>query len=510
MEDSTTEKVEGLLKCGDTVGELGEEEKATRGDGKEEEGPTEEGAATPIPPWSKFKKRKIEESSSPRPTKVVLKERGEAVPSWTPPAAAAATAHPLGPAPASELERTDVFEVVSGLEKLPTIPEWSKDNLPKLLRSNAPERMREGPFCEAAVVDELWQEKARMDNLFDRGKGRIYRQVRARVFPSTVSGSANIGLSNRAGDKLWEVLEALDIWPSVINLARTEESPSGEDEAEMTVRYVDVCGGPGAFSARENVRTIGRGMSLKIDSTQTKEASCIWYKHLIDSEDFEAVWGPDGNVYSPANLEALEKSVEEVDKRGAHLVMGDGGFEVSVDKDGNHLENYQEVYSARIILSEVLTMVRACTKGGFLVCKLFDTFSAITASIIYVTTRLFDKCYIVKPQRSRVVNSERYLVGVGFKGRENPDYEVLMKAMEFCHSTCFTEDEGPESVVPVRLMEDDRKFQISLSQSIRELALRQTRALDIVMNAVDEAVARGKGGQRKGGKGKGRNRYGYH
>ncbi|KAF4653184.1 FtsJ methyltransferase domain-containing protein 2 [Perkinsus olseni] len=448
------------------------------------------GAEAPVPPWNRLKRKSTGESSSPRQTE--------------------SSAHPRVPTPASDLERTDVFEITSGLEALPPFPPWTPDNKPKTLRTHAPKRMREGLFCESSVVDELWEEKTRMDRLFDRGQGRIYHRVRARVFPSTISGSANVGISNRAGDKLWEVLEALDIWPSVLRLARSEEGAQDGEEDEMKVRYVDVCGGPGAFSElvknlgeRENVKTVGRGMSLKIDSAQSKEASCIWYQHLLDSEDFDAVWGPDGdgNVYSPGNLLALEESVGQVDPRGAHLVMGDGGFEVSKDKEGNHLENYQEIYSARIILSEILTMVRACAKGGFLVCKLFDTFSTITASVIYVIARLFDKCYIVKPQRSRVVNSERYLVGFGFKGRENPDFDVLTRAMEFCHSTCFSEDEGPESVVPVQLMEADRKFHISLSQSIRELALRQTRALDILMNAVDEEVATGKGGYRKGGKG---------
>ncbi|KAF4691158.1 FtsJ methyltransferase domain-containing protein 2 [Perkinsus olseni] len=447
------------------------------------------GAEAPVPPWNRLKRKSTGESSSPRQTE--------------------SSAHPRVPTPASDLERTDVFEITSGLEALPPFPPWTPDNKPKTLRTHAPERMREGLFCESSVVDELWQEKTRMDRLFDRGQGRIYHRVRARVFPSTISGSANVGISNRAGDKLWEVvLEALDIWPSVLRLARSEGGARDGEEDEMKVRYVDVCGGPGAFSElvrnlgeRENVKTVGRGMSLKIDSAQSKEASCICISSTQKVSMQSGVLMRTAMYTRRATCQRWRSLSGKSTRRGAHLVMGDGGFEVSKDKDGNHLENYQEIYSARIILSEILTMVRACAKGGFLVCKLFDTFSTITASVIYVIARLFDKCYIVKPQRSRVVNSERYLVGFGFKGRENPDFDVLTRAMEFCHSTCFSEDEGPESVVPVQLMEADRKFHISLSQSIRELALRQTRALDILMNAVDEEVATGKGGYRKGGKG---------
>ncbi|EER07948.1 hypothetical protein Pmar_PMAR003269 [Perkinsus marinus ATCC 50983] len=351
---------------------------AEEGKEKEVAPPVEESASSscpeaasqeaPTPPWERLKRKGTPEGApSPR------QQQEQPV-----------SAHPVAPCPASELERTDVFEITSGVSTNLTFHPWTADNKPKIVPTHEPARMREGLFCESTVVDELWQQKTRMDQLFDRRLGRVYHRVRGRIFPTTISGSANVGISNRAGDKLWEVLDALDVWPSLLRLVRSEGGGQDGEEAEMKIRYVDVCGGPGAFSElvknlgeRENVKTIGKGMSLKIDAAQSKEASCIWYQHLLDSEDFDAVWGPDGdgNVYSPSNLTALEESVMKMDGRGAHLVMGDGAFE-----------------------------------GGFLVCKLFDTFSTITASIIYVTTRLFEKCYIVKPQRSRVVRTSQLVL----------------------------------------------------------------------------------------------------
>lgn len=61
------------------------------------------------------------------------------------------------------------------------------------------------------------------------------------------------------------------------------------------------------------------------------------------------------------------------------------------------------------MLSEVLAAVKILEKGGHFVCKLFDAVSDFTQSLIYLTAHLFESCYIVKPCRSRIINSERYV-----------------------------------------------------------------------------------------------------
>jgi len=72
------------------------------------------------------------------------------------------------------------------------------------------------------------------------------------------------------------------------------------------------------------------------------------------------------------------------------------------------MENYQELFSGRIILSEFLYMLKTLKPGGTFVCKLFDTFSHLTVSLIYAAALLFEEVKVVKPRRSRIVNSERY------------------------------------------------------------------------------------------------------
>jgi cap1 methyltransferase len=57
-------------------------------------------------------------------------------------------------------------------------------------------------------------------------------------------------------------------------------------------------------------------------------------------------------------------------------------------------------------------MLRVLSEGGHFICKLFDTYSYFSLSLIYVCCLVFENTYIVKPYRSRGVNSERF-VNVG-------------------------------------------------------------------------------------------------
>jgi 23S rRNA U2552 (ribose-2'-O)-methylase RlmE/FtsJ len=140
---------------------------------------------------------------------------------------------------------------------------------------------------------------------------------------------------------------------------------------------------------------------------KTNNKSDSWYKALENDSRFRIIYGPDGtgSVYNYKNLEAV---IEESQTKAIDLVVSDGGFEIKKNEQGKHMENYQELFSSRIIMSEILVMMKTLKTGGHFVCKLFDTFSSITASMIYVVAIIFEETFIVKPLRSRIVNSERY------------------------------------------------------------------------------------------------------
>lgn len=329
--------------------------------------------------------------------------------------------------------------------------------------------MMESIFCDPQMVKDLWTQKSRLDPLFDSGKGQVYYRVRDNIFPQDRKGSTRF--SNRAGDKLWQVLNETNLLGNV---------PDGSV-------FLDICGGPGAFSNllldRFNF-SLGYGMTLNVPMV----GKYVWYPDLLLNRGFTALFGPDdsGNVYSPLNLKDVTK---ELSGQNVHYVVSDGGFKISVD-EGNHMENLQEIMSARIILSEVLLMMMTIAEGGSFIVKLFDTFSTFTASIIYVISKIFKDAYIVKPVRSRIVNSERYLVGRYLKPKGEQFYQ-LKSMLDQVHKDLYEKEKDdniyiPKSLVPVQVMLDDSKFAQSLREAIEQLCQKQATALKVVMDEVDK------------------------
>ncbi len=153
---------------------------------------------------------------------------------------------------------------------------------------------------------------------------------------------------------------------------------------------------------------------------------------------------------------------------------------------GQHMENYQELYSGRIILSEFLAALKTLQPQGHFVCKMFDTFSHLSASIIYLTSQLFESAYIIKPLRSRIVNSERYLVGKFLKPKEQ-QFAHILSTLEQLHANC-QDNTSPLSIVPINILHEDEKFTTSMRRMVGYICEKQTKALKIVMDKIDEEI----------------------
>lgn len=251
--------------------------------------------------------------------------------------------------------------------------------------------------------------------------------------------------------------------------------------------FIHQFSGPGAFSQLLLTRRFkgGFGITLKTDDSSTS-----WYEQLLNLPEFKVLWGPlnNGDVYVPQNLDAV---FNELKDETVSIVVGDGGFKIT-KLDGKHMENLQESFSGRIILSEVLLALRTLSEGGSFVIKLFDSFSWLTSSLIYITSKLCDECIIVKPLRSRIVNSERYLVGKFLKER-NAQYVQLFTTMTEMHAKLHAEvtqiQQSPISLVPLDVMKDDKDFMDDMIHMVEELARKQTDALRVVMDEVEREVA---------------------
>lgn len=348
-----------------------------------------------------------------------------------------------------------------------------------------PGRMRDAGHCPSPAIEQLWAEKSRLDKLFDEGRGGLYFRAREELYPLGRRGSGRF-LGNRAGDKLAEVIAAVGGISCALR-------PSSEETV-----FLDVCGAPGAWSshlfrmeAAWGAKMRGYGFSLR---DGTNPLSCIWADELTAREDFLALWGSDGtgNICEQANIEKVAADVG----RKAMIVLADGGFGVERSSQGEHLENYQEIFCGRILLAEVLLMLDTINVGGCFICKFFDTFSHLSAGLVYIVASLFKDTFIVKPRHSRVVNSERYLVGRKFAGSETDLFHALRNAVFKAHAAWPSSKEGaawsgnvPLFVVPPSVLKEAAPFLSSFQASVATLCRRQTNALSAVIDRAIELQA---------------------
>ncbi len=335
--------------------------------------------------------------------------------------------------------------------KITTPDSWVIPRAPAIKEEN----MLKSGYINEKTVKELWRQKIRLDEYFEKNNlEKLYYRARNTVFPQDKSGS--VRFRNRAGDKLFEIHESVGLFPLNGGV------------------FFDIAGGPGAWSEvlLGGGNWVGYGMTLQTADTPK---SVMWYKSLNNDKRWKALWGSDntGNIYNIDNINNAVNIIKTNHPEGVTLAMADGGFHIP------KMEHLQELHSFRIVLSELVTAVKSLKVGGYWVSKLFDTFSHLTASLVYITGVLFEKTYIVKPKRSRVVNSERYIVGHRFKGG-NKLINYLTKIY-----TEWNDNSAPVSLVPIDLMRSDKKFMESFSAQVKELAEKQIKGLDTVMNLAD-------------------------
>jgi hypothetical protein len=92
------------------------------------------------------------------------------------------------------------------------------------------------------------------------------------------------------------------------------------------------------------------------------------------------------------------------------IITADGGFDFSVDF------NQQEILATKLLFAQVSFALMMQKKEGHFILKIFDIFSKTTLDILYLLSSVYKQVYIVKPNTSRLANSEKYIVCKYFKG----------------------------------------------------------------------------------------------
>jgi len=192
----------------------------------------------------------------------------------------------------------------------------------------------------------------------------------------------------------------------------TPATRGGCDGKIQQLFFCDVAAGPGGFSEyllwRRGPSAKGIGFTLKGDQDFTRGL----FHHRAVPEAFHPYYGPEGHgdLYSSKNLCGLVDLVRRQTKgRMLHLVMADGGFDVS-----KH-ENIQEILNKQLLLTQCIVPIATLQDGGNFICKCFDLFTPFSASLLYLLHLSFEKICIYKPAQSRPANSERYILCRGFR-----------------------------------------------------------------------------------------------
>ena len=168
-----------------------------------------------------------------------------------------------------------------------------------------------------------------------------------------------------------------------------------------------------------------------------------------------------GNLYHVSNLKYLYKHHHNT----VDIVTADGGFDFSDDF------NNQEQKSYRIIFCECIGALATLKEGGMFICKIFDTFSRTTISMLQMLKSHFSKVIITKPNTSRPCNSEKYLICQGFQGIDSHYLEKCFISISLCEyvtkknyllHSLFDEDNIDKQLLSVmeRFNEQNAKQQI--------------------------------------------------
>ena len=123
-------------------------------------------------------------------------------------------------------------------------------------------------------------------------------------------------------------------------------------------------------------------------------------------------YGIDGNgdLYNYKNIYYLGS---RLGNNSIPIITGDGGFDFSVGY------NNQEMYASKLIFGQIIAALKCQSLDGTFIVKFFDINNLLTLDLLFLLQCCYKKIEIYKPFTSRVANSERYIICIGFKGINN-------------------------------------------------------------------------------------------
>lgn len=194
-------------------------------------------------------------------------------------------------------------------------------------------------------------------------------------------------------------------------------------------KTLHLCEGPGGFIEafidraqryRKSVQYI-YAMTLK----QTNHNIPGWRaasKFLARHPEIHIEYGPSltGDIIVAENQNYICEKL----KNTCHLVTADGGFDFSIDFEA------QEKLVFPLLAASAYIALGSLAPGGMFVLKIFDSYSNVTQEFIALLAVHFREYTIYKPATSRPCNSERYFIGIKFRGPVPKETMLALRAAQ--------------------------------------------------------------------------------
>lgn len=183
------------------------------------------------------------------------------------------------------------------------------------------------------------------------------------------------------------------------------------NELPQVCKTFHLAEGPGGFieaivSLRNNKNDTYYGMTLNDNDVNVPG----WKKsnHFLKSNPNVIIENGQDNTGNLLNKENLEYCFK-LYNNSMDLITADGGFDFSQDF------NRQEITSLKLIYAQVCYAIAMQKKNGTFILKVFDLFTQASLDILFLLCCLYKNVTIVKPNTSRIANSEKYIVCKKFK-----------------------------------------------------------------------------------------------
>ena len=166
--------------------------------------------------------------------------------------------------------------------------------------------------------------------------------------------------------------------------------------------------GPGGFIHCLNNNNSKKVYAITLISRNNRRVP-YWNQTIINNKNNILSYGIDktGDIYK---LQNVDHFIELIGKDYCHLITADGGFDYSNDY------NSQESLSYKLLYCEIFTALNIQKNDGNFIIKFFDLFNYNTIQLIYILYTCYDKIIIYKPLTSRLSNSEKYILCIGYNG----------------------------------------------------------------------------------------------